>query len=173
MRMPVCYLDFHKVGLSCYVVIHIEDLLRPLQLFHFHLWLSLVVWWRSTEGKSIEPDFSDKIIVILYNFSFKPTVINYCISVVSTENIVIKSVDPLQYFYVLVHHIPNFSALSYYILLNCIKFVRTQFKLWTVYCVMLDMPIRGSWLLSQPHKFLKRLSTVLYRWLMATLLLVQ
>jgi hypothetical protein len=38
MRMRVCYLDYHKAGLCCYVVIHIEDLLRPLQLFYFHLW---------------------------------------------------------------------------------------------------------------------------------------
>jgi hypothetical protein len=42
----VCYLDCNEAGL-CYLMIHIENLLRPLQLFHFHLWpiywLSLVI----------------------------------------------------------------------------------------------------------------------------------
>jgi hypothetical protein len=46
MRMRVCYLDCHEAGLCCYLVKHIENLLRPLQLFYFHLWpiygLSLV-----------------------------------------------------------------------------------------------------------------------------------
>jgi hypothetical protein len=46
MRMTVCYLDCHEAGLCCYLVIHIENLLRPLQLFYFHLcpiyWLSVV-----------------------------------------------------------------------------------------------------------------------------------
>jgi hypothetical protein len=37
MSMRVCYLDCHEAGLCCYLVIHIETLLRPLQLFHFHL----------------------------------------------------------------------------------------------------------------------------------------
>jgi hypothetical protein len=61
MRMRICYLDCHEAGLCCYLVIHIENLLRQLQLFYFHLcpiyWLSLVfpyiktgiwhrgVWW--------------------------------------------------------------------------------------------------------------------------------
>jgi hypothetical protein len=39
-------LDCYEDGLCCYLVIHIENLLRPLQLFYFHLWpiyrLSLV-----------------------------------------------------------------------------------------------------------------------------------
>jgi hypothetical protein len=49
MCMHVCYLDCHEAGLCCYLVIHIlaENLLHPLQLFHFHLWpiywLSLIV----------------------------------------------------------------------------------------------------------------------------------
>jgi hypothetical protein len=38
MRMRVCYLDCHEAGLCCYLVIHIEYLLHPLQLFYFHLW---------------------------------------------------------------------------------------------------------------------------------------
>jgi hypothetical protein len=33
MRMRVCCLDCHEAGLCCYLVIHIENLLRPLQLF--------------------------------------------------------------------------------------------------------------------------------------------
>jgi hypothetical protein len=47
MRMRVCYLDCHEWGLCCYLVIHIETLLHPLQLLYFHLWpiywLSLVI----------------------------------------------------------------------------------------------------------------------------------
>jgi hypothetical protein len=46
-RMRVCCLDCHEAGLCCYLVIHIENLLRPLQLFHFHLcpiyWLPLEI----------------------------------------------------------------------------------------------------------------------------------
>jgi hypothetical protein len=46
MCMRVCYLDCHEVELCCYLVIHIENLLLPLKLFHFHLlpiyWFSLV-----------------------------------------------------------------------------------------------------------------------------------
>jgi hypothetical protein len=37
MRMCACYLDCHEAGLCCYLMIHIENLLRPLQLFYFHL----------------------------------------------------------------------------------------------------------------------------------------
>jgi hypothetical protein len=52
MRMRVCYIDCHEAGQCCYLVIHIENLLYPLQLFYLHLWLiywlSLVyfrIWW--------------------------------------------------------------------------------------------------------------------------------
>jgi hypothetical protein len=38
MRMRVCNLDCHETGLYSYLVIHIENLLLPLQLFYFHLW---------------------------------------------------------------------------------------------------------------------------------------
>jgi hypothetical protein len=38
MSMHGCYLYCHEAGLCCYIVIHIESLLRPLQLFYFHLW---------------------------------------------------------------------------------------------------------------------------------------
>jgi uncharacterized membrane protein len=37
MRMRVCYLDCHEAGLCCYIVINLENLLLPLQLFYFHL----------------------------------------------------------------------------------------------------------------------------------------
>jgi hypothetical protein len=50
ISMSIFYLDCHEAGLCCYLVIHIEILLRPLQLFYFHLWpiywLSLV--WSSS-----------------------------------------------------------------------------------------------------------------------------
>jgi hypothetical protein len=41
MRMRVCYLHSHEAGLCCYLVIRVHPenlLLRPLQLFYFHLW---------------------------------------------------------------------------------------------------------------------------------------
>jgi hypothetical protein len=44
MRFSACYLDCHEAGLCCYLVIHIENLLRPLQLFYFHLW---PIYWLS------------------------------------------------------------------------------------------------------------------------------
>jgi hypothetical protein len=37
LNMCVCYLERHEAGLCCCLVIHIENLLRPLQLFYFHL----------------------------------------------------------------------------------------------------------------------------------------
>jgi hypothetical protein len=37
-HMRICYLDFHEVALCCYLVIHIERLLRSLQLFYVNLW---------------------------------------------------------------------------------------------------------------------------------------
>jgi hypothetical protein len=37
MPVPACYLDCHEARL-CYLVIHIENLLRPLHLFYLHLW---------------------------------------------------------------------------------------------------------------------------------------
>jgi hypothetical protein len=44
MRMCVCYLDCFEAGLCCYLVIHTENLLRPLQLLYFHLW---PIYWLS------------------------------------------------------------------------------------------------------------------------------
>jgi hypothetical protein len=58
MRMRVCYLDCHETRLCCYLVIHIGNLLRPLQLFYFHLWLCLVLKMTShgdpESGKTFE-----------------------------------------------------------------------------------------------------------------------
>jgi hypothetical protein len=42
MRMRIWYLEYHETGLRCYLVIHIEKLLRPLQLFYFHLWSNYI-----------------------------------------------------------------------------------------------------------------------------------
>jgi hypothetical protein len=44
IRIHVCYLDCHEAGLCSYLVIHTENLLRPLQLFYFHLW---PIYWLS------------------------------------------------------------------------------------------------------------------------------
>jgi hypothetical protein len=38
MRMRLWYLDYHEPGLCCYLAIHTENLLCPLQLFYFHWW---------------------------------------------------------------------------------------------------------------------------------------
>jgi hypothetical protein len=48
MRMRVCYLDCYEAGLCCYLVIHIENLSRPLQLCYFHLWPILLTFPRIT-----------------------------------------------------------------------------------------------------------------------------
>jgi hypothetical protein len=36
--MCTWYLDCHEAELCCYLVIHIGNILYPLQLFYFHLW---------------------------------------------------------------------------------------------------------------------------------------
>jgi hypothetical protein len=38
MRMLVFYLECNEAGICCYGLIHIENPLRPLQLFYFNLW---------------------------------------------------------------------------------------------------------------------------------------
>jgi hypothetical protein len=48
MSMRVCYPDCHEGGLYCYLLIHIENLLHPLQLFYFHLW---PIYWLSLTNK--------------------------------------------------------------------------------------------------------------------------
>jgi hypothetical protein len=42
--MHVSYLNWHEAGLCCYLMIYIENLLRQLQLFYFHLW---PIYWFS------------------------------------------------------------------------------------------------------------------------------
>jgi hypothetical protein len=46
MRMSVYYLNCHAARLCCYLIMHIENLLHPLQLFYFYLrpiyWLPFV-----------------------------------------------------------------------------------------------------------------------------------
>jgi hypothetical protein len=42
MRMRVCYVDCHEARLCWYLVMGTENLLRPLQLFYFHLWF---IYW--------------------------------------------------------------------------------------------------------------------------------
>jgi hypothetical protein len=37
-------LDCHEAGLCCYLVVHIENLQRTLQLFYYHLWS---IYWLS------------------------------------------------------------------------------------------------------------------------------
>jgi hypothetical protein len=44
MLMRVSYLDCHEAELCCYLVILIGNLLRPLQMFYFHLWR---IYWLS------------------------------------------------------------------------------------------------------------------------------
>jgi hypothetical protein len=44
MSMHVCYPDCHEAGLCHYLMIPTENLLHPLQLFYFHLWL---IYWLS------------------------------------------------------------------------------------------------------------------------------
>jgi hypothetical protein len=61
MRMRVCYLDCHEAGLCCYLVIHMKNLLRPLQPFYFYLWpiycISLIL------QPHISPDFHGQSFV--------------------------------------------------------------------------------------------------------------
>jgi hypothetical protein len=37
MRISISYLNCHESGLCCYLVIHTQNLLHPLELFYFHL----------------------------------------------------------------------------------------------------------------------------------------
>jgi hypothetical protein len=49
LNMPICYQDCHETGLCCCLVIHIKNVLHPLQLLYLHLWsiywLSLIIIW--------------------------------------------------------------------------------------------------------------------------------
>jgi hypothetical protein len=44
IHVCICYVDCHEGGLCCYLVIHTENLLCPLQLFYFQLW---PIYWLS------------------------------------------------------------------------------------------------------------------------------
>jgi hypothetical protein len=71
MRMPICYVDYHETGLCCYLVISIENLLRPLQLFHFHLGpiyrLSLVAGWRNLQNEELHNLYSSPNVIKIIN----------------------------------------------------------------------------------------------------------
>jgi hypothetical protein len=73
MRMRVWQLDCHENGQCCYLVMHIENLLHPLQLFYSQLWpiywLSIVLWAISTVLKPIIIKQSDNHHT-LNNFKF-------------------------------------------------------------------------------------------------------
>jgi hypothetical protein len=60
MGMRVCYLECHEAGLCCYLVLHVRDLLRPLQLFYFRLWptywLSFLYLKREVLFRSYNPN---------------------------------------------------------------------------------------------------------------------
>jgi hypothetical protein len=48
----VCYLNCHEAGLCCCLVIHIGNLICPLQLFYFHLWPTYY-WWLSYKSHMV------------------------------------------------------------------------------------------------------------------------
>jgi hypothetical protein len=56
MRMRVCYLNCHEAWLCCYLLIHTENLLRPLELLYFQLW---PIYWLSLVlcDISVQPEF--------------------------------------------------------------------------------------------------------------------
>jgi hypothetical protein len=55
-RMRVCYLHCHETRLCCYLVIHMANILRLLQLFYFHLrpiyWLPRISYLHISYWKS-------------------------------------------------------------------------------------------------------------------------
>jgi hypothetical protein len=78
MRILVCYLHSHKAELYCYLMIRVENLLRSLHLFYFHLW---PIYWLS--------------LVVTFNFSNLVSKITNC----SLEPIIYPwtaRCDPLQ-----------------------------------------------------------------------------
>jgi hypothetical protein len=72
MRMRVSYLGCLEAGPCCYLVIHIENVLRPLQMFYFHLWsiLTLPLAWRSTVVKLADFDMNISYRIQLTNTSW-------------------------------------------------------------------------------------------------------
>jgi hypothetical protein len=71
MSMRVCYLDCQEAGLCCYLVIHKENLLRPLQLFYFHFWPILLTlphnWCHCYQGFSSFPPSLALFALKMYN----------------------------------------------------------------------------------------------------------
>jgi hypothetical protein len=63
MRMSVCYLDCHEAGRCCYLVMYIQNLLRPLQPFYFHFWSTVF---------TISPSYITAIINQCYECSMLP-----------------------------------------------------------------------------------------------------
>jgi hypothetical protein len=81
LRMRVCYLDCHEAGLWCYLVIHIESPLRPIQLFYLYLW---PIYWLSYILTGWMPNvflFKDKKL-------FLPTKLNESANSVSRTGLV-------------------------------------------------------------------------------------
>jgi hypothetical protein len=74
MRIRVCYLDCHEFGLCCYLVIHIENLLRPLQLFYFHLWR---VYWLSLVYIAVEHSCGGTKVISYKHFKWSQRLIAF------------------------------------------------------------------------------------------------
>jgi hypothetical protein len=62
MRMRVCYLDCHEAGLCFCIVIQIEKIWRPLQLFYFHLW---PIYWLCLVYRTLNWRESIKLLIEL------------------------------------------------------------------------------------------------------------
>jgi hypothetical protein len=70
MDMRVCYLDYHEAGMWCYLVIHTENQLRPLQLFYFHLW---PFYWPSLVFTFHAFRQENFMVIILFNHDCIPS----------------------------------------------------------------------------------------------------
>jgi hypothetical protein len=80
MRMRVCYMDCHEAGLCSYLVIYIENILRPLQLFYFHtdspsyLGASILYYTYcrtgSGEWKNMPYEFCPKLLAYVFSSPF-------------------------------------------------------------------------------------------------------
>jgi hypothetical protein len=73
MRMRVCCLDYYEAGPFCYLVIQMENLLRQLQLFYFHLW---PIYWLSLVNNKkfkieVKSSFNVKAAGTYSNHSFR------------------------------------------------------------------------------------------------------
>jgi hypothetical protein len=92
MRVRFSYLDCHEAGLCCYLAIHIENLLHPLQLFYFHLrpiyWLFLVDDYDFGEGVSVVLQFRYLSMKLHGVMSQKTSIIIFTVAV--TSNIILR-----------------------------------------------------------------------------------